>query len=35
MCSGNECKEVQHSTIGKGGTQVARRDTVNDAMLKD
>ena len=35
MCLGNEREEVKHSTIGKGGSQVARGDTVNDTMLKD
>ena len=35
ICSGNEREEVKHSTIGKGGSQVARGDTVNHTMLKD
>ena len=30
MCSGNERKEIKHSTIGKGGSQVGRRDTVTN-----
>ena len=33
MCLGNEHKEVKHSTIGKGGSQVGRGDTVTDATL--
>ena len=35
MCSGNEREEIKHSTIGKGGSQVARGDTMNNTMLKD
>ena len=34
MCSGNERKEIKPIIIGKGGSQVGRGDTVNDAMLK-
>ena len=34
MCLGNERKEIKHSTIGKGGSQVGRGDTVNNATLK-
>ena len=34
MCLGNEREEIKHSTIGKGGSQVGRGDTVNDATLK-
>ena len=34
ICFRNEREEIKHSTIGKGGSQVGREDTVNDAMLK-
>ena len=34
ICLGNEREEIKHSTIGKGGSQVGKGDTVNDAMLK-
>ena len=34
MCSGNGREEIKHSTIGKGGSQVGREDTVTNATLK-